>query len=91
MASATENYQTSSSGTNWMPMEEFDVLVLASCHIADAKLDILCKRFQDRVMSSPGDVSGPSRSYDLTPLDLCCGVSSSRTKLKSIRLFQLHT
>ena len=41
----------------------------ATCHAAEATLDVLCPVFKDRIISRRADVVWPPRSYDLTPLD----------------------
>ena len=41
----------------------------ATCHTADATMDILHERFEGMVISRRGDVNWPPRSCDLTPLD----------------------
>ena len=41
----------------------------ATCHTAEAKLDVLRPVFEDRIISCRADVVWPSRSCDLTPLD----------------------
>ena len=42
----------------------------ATCHAAEAIVDVLCPVFEDRIISlSPADVVCPPRSCDLTPLD----------------------
>ena len=41
----------------------------ATCHTAEAKLDILCYVFEDRIISLKADVVGPPQSFDLTSLD----------------------
>lgn len=41
----------------------------ATCHTADATMDVLHERFEGRVISRRGDVNWPPRSCDLTPLD----------------------
>ena len=40
----------------------------ATCHIAEATLDVLCPAFEDRIISRRADVIWPSRSCDLIPL-----------------------
>ena len=41
----------------------------ATCHKAEATLDVLRSVFEDRNISRRGDVVWPPRSCDLTPLD----------------------
>lgn len=41
----------------------------ATCHTADATMNILRERFEGMVISRRGDVNWPPRSCDLTPLD----------------------
>ena len=41
----------------------------ATCHIAEATLDILCPSFEDRFIRRRADVVWPSRFYDLTSLN----------------------
>ena len=41
----------------------------ATCHTAEAKLDVLHPVFEDRIISRRADVVWPPRSCDLTPLD----------------------
>ena len=41
----------------------------ATCHTAEATLDVLCPVFEDCIISSRADVVWPPRSCDLTPLD----------------------
>ena len=41
----------------------------ATCHTAEATLDVLRIVFEDRIISHRSDVVWPSRSCDLTPLD----------------------
>lgn len=41
----------------------------ATCHTANATMDILHERFEGMVISRGGDVNWPPRSCDLTPLD----------------------
>ena len=41
----------------------------ATCHTADATLDVLRTVFEDRIISRGADVVWPPRSCDLTPLD----------------------
>ena len=46
----------------------------ATCHTAEAKLDVLHPVFEDRIISHRADVVWPLRSCDLTPLDYyLCG------------------
>ena len=47
----------------------------ATCHTAEATLDVLCPVFEDHI-SGRANVVRPPRSYDLTPLDyyLWCAV-----------------
>ena len=40
----------------------------ATCHTAEATLDVLRAVFEDRIISRRADVVLPPRSYDLTPL-----------------------
>ena len=48
----------------------------ATCHTAEATLDVLRPVFEDRIISRKADVVWPPRSCDLTPLDdyLRCAV-----------------
>ena len=48
----------------------------ATCHTAEAKLDVLCPVFEDRIVSRKADVVWPPRSCDLTPLDYYLWVPS---------------
>ena len=41
----------------------------ATCHTAEATLDVLRPVFKDRIISCKADVVWPPRNYDLTPLD----------------------
>ena len=41
----------------------------ATCHTAEATLDVLWPDFEDRIISRRADVVRPHRSCDLTPLD----------------------
>ena len=41
----------------------------ATCHTAEATLDVLRPVFEDRIISHSADVVWPTRSCDLTPLD----------------------
>ena len=41
----------------------------ATCHTAEATLDVLRSVFEDRIISRRADVVWPLRSSDLTPLD----------------------
>ena len=41
----------------------------ATCHTAEATLDLLRPVFEDRIISRSADVVWPPRSSDLTPLD----------------------
>ena len=41
----------------------------ATCHTAEATLDVLRPVFKDRIISSRADVVWPPRSCDFTPLD----------------------
>ena len=41
----------------------------ATCHTAEATLDVLRPVFEDRIISHRADVVWPPRSCDLTPLD----------------------
>ena len=41
----------------------------ATCHTAEATLDVLRPVFKDRISSRRADVAWPSRSGDLTPMD----------------------
>ena len=41
----------------------------ATCHTAEAALDVLCSVFEDRIISRRADVVWLPRSCDLTPLD----------------------
>ena len=41
----------------------------ATCHTAEATLDVLRPVFEDRFISRRADVVWPHRSFDLTPLD----------------------
>ena len=41
----------------------------ATCHTAEATLDVLHPHFENRIISRRDDVVWPSRSCDLTPLD----------------------
>ena len=41
----------------------------ATCHAAEATLDVLSPVFEDRIISRKTDVVWPPRSCDLTPLD----------------------
>ena len=41
----------------------------ATCHTAEATLDVLHSVFEDRIISCRVNVVWPPRSYDLTPLD----------------------
>ena len=40
----------------------------ATCHTAEATLDVLCPVFEDHIVSRRADVVWPPRSCDLTPL-----------------------
>ena len=41
----------------------------ATCHTAEATLDVLRPVFEDRIISRKADVVWPPRNWDLTPLD----------------------
>ena len=41
----------------------------ATCHTAEATLDVLCSGFEDHIISRRANVVWPPRSCDLTPLD----------------------
>ena len=41
----------------------------ATCHTAEARLDVLCPGFEDHIITCRADVVWPPRSWDLTPLD----------------------
>ena len=41
----------------------------ATCHTADATLNVLRPIFEDRIINRRADVVWPPRSCDLTPLD----------------------
>ena len=41
----------------------------ATCHTAEATLDVLRSVFEDRIISRRSDVVWPPRKYDLTPLN----------------------
>ena len=41
----------------------------ATCHAAEATVDVLRPLFEDRIISSRADVVWPLRSWGLTPLD----------------------
>ena len=41
----------------------------ATCHTAEATLDVLSPVFEDRIIIRRADVVWPPRSCDLTPLD----------------------
>ena len=43
----------------------------ATCHIAEATVDVLRPVFADRIISRRADVVWPLRCCDLTPLDYC--------------------
>ena len=43
----------------------------ATCHTAEATLDVWRPVFEDRVISHRADVVWPPRNCDLTPLDYC--------------------
>jgi len=45
----------------------------ASCHTANATVDLLRIVFKNRIISRNADVNWPSRSCDLTPLDYFYG------------------
>ena len=70
----------------------------ATCHTAEAILDVLRPVFEDRIISRRVNVFQPSRSCDLTPLDyyLWGAVKDKRYALKdnireAIDEIQLHT
>ena len=46
------------------------------CHKAEARLDVLGRDFEDRIISRRADVVWPPRSCDLTPRTIICGVPS---------------
>ena len=50
----------------------------ATCHTAEATLDVLRPVFEDRIISPRADVVWPHRSYDLTTLDYYLWGASSR-------------
>ena len=56
-------------------IEEEDIINIcfqqdgATCHTAEATLDVLRPVFEDRIISRRVDVVRPPRSCDLTPLD----------------------
>ena len=43
----------------------------ATCHTAEALLDVVCSVFEDRIINRRADVVWPPRSCDLTPLAYC--------------------
>ena len=46
----------------------------ATCHTAEATLDVLCPVFEDHIISRRADIVWPPRSCDLTPLNYyLCG------------------
>ena len=50
-------------GNIWFQQED------ATCHTAEATLDVLCPVFEKRIISRRADVVWPSWSCDFTPLD----------------------
>ena len=50
-------------GNSWFQQD------VATCHTAEAILDVLRLVFEDRIISRRADVAWPPRSCDLTPLD----------------------
>ena len=59
----------------------------ATCHTAEATLDVLSPVLEDRIISRRADVVWPPQSCDLTPLDyyLWTAVKDSKIpKIKSI-------
>ena len=51
----------------------------ATCHTAEATLDVLRPVFEDCIISRRGDVVWPPRSCDLTPLDYnLCGAAKEQ-------------
>ena len=50
-------------GTIWFQLDG------ATCHTAEATLDVLRPVFEDRIISRGADVVWPPRSCDFTPLD----------------------
>lgn len=70
-----ERYRTMITDFFWPKLNDMDVDDMwfqqdgATCHTADATMDILHERFESMVISRRGDVNWPPRSCDLTPLD----------------------
>ena len=59
----------------WTKLEAMDTEDLwfqqdgATCHTALATMTLIHQRFEGRVISRGGNVDGPQRSCDITPLD----------------------
>lgn len=70
-----ERYRTMLTDFFWPKLNDMEVDDMwfqqdgATCHTADATMDILHERFEGMVISRRGDVNWPPRSCDLTPLD----------------------
>ena len=71
----------------------------ATCHTAEATIDVLRAVFEERIISRRADVIWPPRSYDLTPT-IICGVLSDKPETidalkdnirEAIGKIQLHT
>lgn len=54
-----------------------------TCQTAYATMDILHVWFEGMVISRRDNVNWPPRSYDLTPLDLSCGISWIRRVMQN--------
>lgn len=69
-----ECYRTMITDFFWPTLNDMDVDDMwfqrdgATCHTADATMNILHERFEGIVISRRGDVNWPPRSCDLTPL-----------------------
>ena len=55
----------------------------ATCHIAEATLDVIRPMFEDRIISRRADVVWPPQSCDLTPLD-CYLFGAGKDKCYSV-------
>ncbi|EFN75581.1 hypothetical protein EAI_08637, partial [Harpegnathos saltator] len=69
-----ERYRTMITNFFWPKLNDMDVDMWfqqdgATCHTADATVDILHERFEGMVISRRGDVNWAPCSCDLTPLD----------------------
>ena len=73
-----DRYRTMLNEFLFTKIEEEDICSIwfqqdgATCHTAEAALDVLRPVFKDRIISRRADVVWPPRSCDLTPLFMGC-------------------